>query len=401
MKSIKSLYRIGAGPSSSHTIGPQRAAKRVLQRFPDSASFHVTLYGSLAATGKGHMTDQAIIRVLGENTEFSWHPEQQLPEHPNGLEITAYSAGGKKLGTWRGYSIGGGAVQEEGSPVDEKNIYPFKDFTTLCAAAKEKSLTLPSFVDEFEKEGIDEHLANVWNVMQSAIKRGLKSEGVLPGGLKLQRKAKSFFAKTKRNSDVFQRTGLLSSYALAVSEENAAGGEVVTAPTCGAAGVLPAVLKYLQSFFSLEDEDIISALKVAGIIGNVVRQNASISGALVGCQGEVGTACAMAAGAACHLMGGSTDQIEYAAEMGMEHHLGLTCDPVQGLVQIPCIERNAVAATRAVDCADYSLLSDGYHRVSFDDVVEVMKETGVNLNSNYKETSLGGLARLSFENRRF
>jgi len=400
MKSILSLYRIGPGPSSSHTMGPKSAAVILLDRYPEAKSFRVELYGSLARTGKGHLTDKVLADTLGSNADIHWLPEKQLPEHPNGLILYAYDAAGKELGFWKGYSTGGGSIKEEGKNSSEPEVYVQNFFSDYIKQAENEGCSLQEIVYRTEGKTIKEHLSKVWQVMENSILRGLKTEGVLPGGLRLERKAKSFYKKARRNNPVFQRTGLSASFALAVAEENACGETVVTAPTCGSAGVLPAVLYYLKDFFKLELEDIQDGLAVAAVVGNVVRSNASISGAAVGCQGEVGTACAMASAAACGLMGGSLLQIEYAAEMGMEHHLGLTCDPLQGLVQIPCIERNAVAAMRAMDCADFALLSDGRHRISFDSVVEVMLETGNDLSSNYKETSLGGLARLGLYNRR-
>ena len=400
MKSIYSLYRIGPGPSSSHTMGPKNAALQLRKRYPRADSFSVDLYGSLARTGKGHLTDAVLRDTLGKGTSINWFPEQQLPEHPNGLVIHAYNASGKELGFWKGYSTGGGAVHEEAKPETEPEVYEQNKFADYITYAEEIGGNLWDIVRSAEGAGIEDFLFGVWQAMESSVEGGLRKEGILPGGLRLARKAKSFYKKARRNNPVFQRTGLLASYALSVAEENAAGGTVVTAPTCGSAGVLPSVLYYVKDFFALDKEDIFTGLATAAVVGNVVRTNASISGAAVGCQGEVGTACAMASAAACQLMGGSLAQIEYVAEMGMEHHLGLTCDPLEGLVQIPCIARNAVAAMRALDCADFSLLSDGRHRISFDSVVEVMNETGRDLSSNYKETSLGGLARLGLYNRR-
>ncbi|MCP4349785.1 MAG: L-serine ammonia-lyase [Desulfobacterales bacterium] len=392
MKSLKEIYRIGRGPSSSHTMGPAIGSDIFLQKNPDASSFRVTLYGSLAATGKGHLTDKAVIEsFLPKQTEIIWKPDELLPEHPNGMLFEALSGDGKVAACRKVYSIGGGALKEEGKEVDVPDVYPLEKADEILAWSEDKGQPLWMYVRECE-EDIWAYLEQVWKAMQDSIKKGLSAEGILPGSLKLGRKSRSFYFKARRNRQVFQRTGLLSSYALAVAEENAGGGTVVTAPTCGSCGIIPSVFKYLQEIFCIDDREILNALATAGLFGNLVKANASISGAEVGCQGEVGTACAMAAAAAAQIMGGTSQQIEYAAEMGMEHHIGLTCDPIDGLVQIPCIERNAMAATRAIDCADYALLTDGTHRVTFDEVVITMKQTGYDLSPSYKETSKGGLA---------
>lgn len=391
MEGLRQLYRIGAGPSSSHTMGPQRAARRFLARHPDAASYRVTLYGSLAATGRGHLTDVGLKAAFGETPfEIAWHADQVLPFHPNGLDLEALDAAGASLGTWRVFSVGGGAIREEGAP-PPPSVYPLSTMDEILAWCENAGEPLWRYVETHEGKEIWTHLDEVRLAMDEAIVRGLDVEGSLPGGLRLRRKAREVYLKSRR-AGPGQATGLLSAYALAVMEENASAGIVVTAPTCGACGVLPAVLHHVQETSQCSDHEILRALATAGLVGDLVKTNASISGAEVGCQGEVGTACAMAAAAAAQLMGGSPRQVEYAAEMGLEHHLGLTCDPVMGLVQIPCIERNAFAATRAVAAAEYALLGDGTHRISFDQVVQTMLETGRALPGAYRETAVGGLA---------
>jgi len=394
MQSLKELFRIGMGPSSSHTMGPRKAAEVFGGKFPHADQYQVTLYGSLAATGKGHCTDFAIIDVLGnQKTQIIWNPEVCLPFHPNGMLFKALNADGKLLGEWTVFSVGGGALREESTVAADSPVYPFTNFAEIITWAQSSGRPISDAAMEFEPH-IADYLAEVWYTMKRAIEVGLNEEGVLRGGLHLQRKAYSFFAKARTLKAGANRTGLLSAYALAVSEQNAACGIVVTAPTCGSCGVVPAVLRYLQEELSCSDAHIIRALAVAGLIGNTAKRNGSISGAEVGCQGEIGVACAMASGAACSLLGGTPAQIEYAAEIGLEHFLGLTCDPVLGLVQIPCIERNAVAASRALMAAEYALLTDGLHRVSYDTVVKTMLVTGHDIPSLYRETSNGGLAKL-------
>jgi L-serine dehydratase len=393
MESIKEIFRIGRGPSSSHTMGPVRAAKRYKARHPEAHAFRVTLYGSLALTGKGHLTDVAVKHELEPaKTEVVWKKNVMKPYHPNALEFEVADPG-MPHDRWLVYSVGGGAIVDDKTKnKHKKNIYRQQNMQDVLNEYKRTGKTLWEQVFETEGEEIKDYFAEVWRVMQKAIENGLVHEGLLPGGLKLQRKAASYYAKSMGLKDYARVTSRIFAYALAVAEENASGGEVVTAPTCGSAGILPAVLRMSQEHFKISDDKIIRALATAGLVGNIVKHNASISGAEVGCQGEVGTACAMAAAAATQIGGGTPAQIEYAAEMGLEHHLGLTCDPVKGLVQIPCIERNVHAAVRAFDAARYSLLSDGRHYISFDVVTKVMKQTGKDLPSLYKETSLGGLA---------
>ena len=396
MKSLKELFRIGIGPSSSHTMGPQRAAKMFLQRNPNAASFEVTLYGSLAATGKGHQTDVAIIGVLSAAapTELVWQPSVFLPYHPNGMRFVAKDAEGNVADDWTVYSVGGGALSEgpDDTSIDTPDVYSMNTMTEIMNWCYANGRSYWEYVDLTEGPDIWDYLMEVWKTMQAAVERGINTEGRLPGPLNLSRKASVYYVKASGYQRNLQTRGLVYSYSLAVSEENASGGVIVTAPTCGSCGVLPAVLYHLSRGHGFSDERILHAIATAGIVGNVAKQNASISGADVGCQGEVGVACAMASAAACQLFGGSPSQIEYAAEMGLEHHLGMTCDPVCGLVQIPCIERNAFAAARALDSNIYASFSDGIHRVSYDKVVKVMKKTGHDLPSLYKETSEGGLA---------
>ena len=397
MKSLRELFRIGIGPSSSHTMGPQAAATLYLQRHPEARAFQVTLYGSLAATGKGHMTDVAILRVLEEAapTTILWEPQTFLQYHPNGMKFTHLDADGKPLDAWIVYSIGGGALSEgEDSNIETPDVYDLNTMAEIIQWCQESGRSFWEYVEKCEGPEIWDFLREVWTVMCEAVERGIDREGVLPGGLGLQRKAPIYYTKAKGYKANLQSSGLVYAYALAVSEENASGGRIVTAPTCGSCGVVPAVLYHLGHNHTFSEERILHAIATAGLIGNLVKHNASISGADVGCQGEVGVACAMASAAACQLFGGSVAQIEYAAEMGLEHHLGMTCDPVCGLVQIPCIERNAFAAARALDANFYASLSDGQHRVTFDRIVKVMKQTGHDLPSVYKETSEGGLAKI-------
>ena len=399
MESLRELYRIGIGPSSSHTMGPQAAAQIYLQRHPEAGAFDVTLYGSLAATGKGHMTDVAILGVLEPQgpVTLHWEPRIFLPFHPNGMKFAVLQADGTLTDEWTVFSIGGGALSEGPSSTTIVSPAPLYDLNTMediIAWCQQSGRTFWEYVERCEGPAIWDYLREVWQVMQEAVERGINHEGVLPGPLGLQRKAPVYYVKAKGYKSNLQSDGLVYTYALAVSEENASGGRIVTAPTCGSCGVLPAVLYHLSRNHTFSEERILHALATAGLIGNLVKHNASISGADVGCQGEVGVACAMASGAACQLFGGSVAQIEYAAEMGLEHHLGMTCDPVCGLVQIPCIERNAFAAARALDANFYASLSDGQHRVSFDRIVRVMKQTGHDLPSLYKETSEGGLAKI-------
>ena len=397
MKSLRELYKIGRGPSSSHTMGPQKAATMYFERHSEARAFKVTLYGSLAATGKGHLTDVAIkdaLSVRGARVDFDWKSDVVLPFHPNGMKFRLADVPEDQRDEWVVYSIGGGTISEgPGSLLGEgADIYELNTIADILQWCRQTGRSIWEYALECEGEQIWDYLRDVWNAMQESVERGLNNEGVLQGPLHLSRKAATYYVKVSGYKPNLQTRGLVFSYALAVSEENASGGTVVTAPTCGSSGVLPAVLYHISRGHNFSEKRILHALATAGIFGNVVKKNASISGAEVGCQGEVGVACAMASAATCQLFGGTPSQIEYAAEMGLEHHLGMTCDPVCGLVQIPCIERNAMAAARALDANLYASFSDGYHRVSFDEVVQVMKKTGHDLPSLYKETSAGGLA---------
>ncbi|MCG8579215.1 MAG: L-serine ammonia-lyase [Bacteroidales bacterium] len=395
MESIREIFKIGSGPSSSHTMGPKKAAELFIKRQPSAASYKVTLYGSLAATGKGHLTDFAIEQVFKKKElplTVEWKPDEFLPRHSNALTFYALDADNNEIDKWTAYSVGGGTVIDDFTQEETKAVYELTKLDDILKWCDNNGKHLWEYVEDVEGPEIWPYLEKVWKVMKTAIKKGLDEEGVLPGALRLPRKAASYYTKAKNFSGRMERRSMIFAYALAVSEQNAAGGTIVTAPTCGASGVLPAVLKFVESYYETTDKKILRALATAGLIGNLVKFNASISGAEVGCQGEVGTACAMASAAATQLFGGTIYQIEYSAEMGLEHHLGLTCDPIAGLVQIPCIERNAFAAARALNHNTYVLLSDGRHRITFDEVVKAMKQTGHDLPNIYKETSTGGLA---------
>ncbi len=376
-------------------MGPRNAAGMFLKRNAGAVRFEVVLYGALAATGKGHLTDKAILDVLSPAapTEIEWQLDVFLPFHPNGMRFKAYSADGSVMDDVTLYSIGGGDLIRDGE--ERKTSESVYSMTTIAEILNWCDTTGHSFweyVEQCEDSSVWDYLSEVWKVMKEAVERGIEAEGVLPGGLGVSRKAISYYVHSAGYNNSLKSRGLLYAYALAVSEENAAGGKIVTAPTCGSCGIVPAVLYHLHNSKNFSEKRILRALATAGLFGNVVKHNASVSGAEVGCQGEVGVACAMAAAAASQLFGGTPRQIEYSAEMGLEHHLGLTCDPVCGLVQIPCIERNAYAAARALDANLYSAFSDGRHSVSFDRIVEVMKQTGHDLPSLYKETAKGGLA---------
>ena len=394
MESIRDIYKIGVGPSSSHTMGPRFAADAFLRGNPDAAKYRVQLFGSLAATGRGHLTDKALQEAFaGRDIELLWKPEEILHDHPNGMIFEALDAAGEVIAGEAAISAGGGDVVRPGQRLERKKVYPHKTLSTVLGWAERKGKMLWEYVREHEDAGIWDHLDAVWEAMVEAIQRGVESEGSLPGPLRLSRKAAGYFARAKSSSGFTARINRAFAYALAVAEENAFAHTIVTAPTCGSCGVLPSVLYTIKEMNDVTRPAIIRALATAGLIGNIVKTNGSIAGAEVGCQGEIGTACAMASAAATQLLGGSIHQIEYAAEMGLEHNLGLTCDPVAGLVQIPCIERNAIAAMKAISCAIYAVQSDGRHRVSFDEAVETMYQTGKDLLGHYKETSTGGLAK--------
>ena len=398
MKSIREIYKIGKGPSSSHTMGPERAAKLFLERYPQADFFQVTLYGSLSKTGVGHGTDRVLRSTLGpEQTKIVFSQENWEGMHPNTMDFSAF-AGDIEIGHLRVESIGGGDIRilGEAQAAESEEVYVEHSFAEIAYFCKWRYIhTLSDYVELNEGPEIWDFLMEVWQVMKRSITEGLSKTGVLPGGLNVQRKAKYLFDKTPQDDipalKEFQR---IAAYAYAVAEQNADNGTVVTAPTCGACGVLPAVLKYAQDTKGFSDEQILRGLATAGIIGNLTKQNASISGAECGCQAEIGTACSMAAAALAELYGQNLDQVEYAAEVAMEHHLGLTCDPICGLVQIPCIERNAVAAVRAMNACNLSYFLTGSRNISYDMVCRAMKETGVNLDHRFRETSEGGLAKL-------
>ena len=401
MQSLRELYKIGNGPSSSHTMGPKRAVEIFKNKHLDATEFKVILYGSLALTGKGHLTDYIIKKTLeGYKTTVEFNTEEKCEVHPNTFDIYAYKDE-EQVGYWRVYSVGGGTFKIEGKKeIDFPNVYMEESFEEIKQYCKEHNCDLYDYVCIVEKEEINDFLKEIWESMKTTIKNGLEEYGMMPGKLNLDRRAKKIYENILPNEDeTVKQARLLSSYAYATSEENACGGIIVTAPTCGACGVLPAVLYYMKEKYDFDDKKIVKALAVAGIIGNLVKTNASISGAECGCQAEIGTACSMAAAAAAYLLDLSIEKIENAAEIAMEHHLGLTCDPIYGYVQIPCIERNAVAAMRAFDAAKLSMMLVEDRKVSFDVVVETMYETGRDLQSHYRETSEGGLAKKYCRNK--
>ncbi|MFE1442439.1 L-serine ammonia-lyase [Streptomyces sp. NPDC058739] len=446
--SVFDLFSIGIGPSSSHTVGPMRAARMFARRLrnedllPAVASVRCELYGSLGATGHGHGTPKAVLlglegdsprtvdvetadervesirsqgrlNLLGEHDiafdfdrDLKLHRRKALPYHANGMTIWAYDASGAELLSKTYYSVGGGFVVDEDAvgadriKLDDTVLkYPFRTGDELLRLTKETGLSISALMLENERawrseEEIREGLLDIWRVMRACVSRGMAREGILPGGLKVKRRAATTARKLRSEGDPLALSmEWITLYAMAVNEENAAGGRVVTAPTNGAAGIIPAVLHYYINFVPGADEDgVVRFLLAAGAIGMLFKENASISGAEVGCQGEVGSACSMAAGALAEVLGGSPEQVENAAEIGMEHNLGLTCDPVGGLVQIPCIERNGMAAVKAVTAARMAMRGDGSHKVSLDKVIKTMKDTGADMSVKYKETARGGLA---------
>ena len=398
MESIREIFKIGNGPSSSHTMGPRKAAEMFMATNPGIKKIRVTLYGSLAATGKGHMTDKAIAEAVAPvPLEIIWQPEIFLPAHPNGMLFEGLDKAGNVRESLTTYSIGGGDISDTGKRDRSSQIYELTTMASILEWCQDRGRTLWEFVELHETPAIWDHLSQVWKVMQEAIDRGIEAEGVLPGRLNLPRKASSYYTKARSFKGTLARRAFTFAFALAVSEENASGGRIVTAPTCGSCGVLPAILYLLKTQYDFNDKKIIRGIATAGLIGNLIKTNASISGAEVGCQGEVGAASSMAAAAATQIFGGTPGQIEYAASIAMEHFLGLTCDPLFGLVQIPCIERNAFGAARSLDANMYALLSDGQHLVSFDRVIQAMKQTGHDLPHIYKETAEGGLAALGIK----
>ena len=396
MKSLRYLYKIGRGPSSSHTMGPEKASKIFKSEYPLADRFEVTLYGSLSATGKGHLTDKVISETLGgDMTDIIFGETEGDFRHPNKMMFRAFKSG-EQIGEETFYSVGGGAIEtENGKPFEEKNVYPHGSFDEIKTFCEQNNLKLWEYAEIFEDVDFFSYLKEIWEAMKNCIKTGLSASGVLPGELKTERKAKTLFEQYALNeSSIAKQNRIVCAYAFACSETNASGGTVVTAPTCGSCGVLPAVLFYLEQKNEVPEREILKALACAGIIGNLVKTNASISGAECGCQAEIGVACAMASAAVAELYGMNLDQIEYAAEIAIEHHLGLTCDPICGLVQIPCIERNAVAALRALNEVTLPMFITGSRKISFDDAVRTMYETGRDLGNKYRETAKGGLAKL-------
>ncbi|MBR5023294.1 MAG: L-serine ammonia-lyase, iron-sulfur-dependent, subunit alpha [Oscillospiraceae bacterium] len=397
MKSIKEIYKVGKGPSSSHTMGPERAAQLFKDQHPGADGFRVVLYGSLSKTGVGHGTDRVIRQVLSPlPAEMVFSQKHLEGFHPNTMDFFALKDG-NEIGTLRVESVGGGDICVPGQDfLNSPEVYPENSFAEIADFCKWRYFdTISEYVELNEGEEIWDFLLHIWDVMKQAIADGLAATGELPGGLRVQRKAKYLYDQHVQDKapavEEFQK---IAAYAYAVAEQNADNGTIVTAPTCGACGVLPAVLKYAQDTKDFSDMDIARALATAGIIGSLTKRNASISGAECGCQAEIGTACSMAAAALAQLYGQNIDQVEYAAEVAMEHHLGLTCDPICGLVQIPCIERNAVAAMRAMNACNLSYFLTGSRNISYDMVCRAMHETGINLSHRFRETSEGGLAKI-------
>ena len=395
MESLKELYKVGNGPSSSHTMGPQRAAEQFKNKYPEAASFKAHLYGSLAATGEGHLTDYIIKKTLEpKHVEILWREDVIKPYHPNGMMLEAIDADGNVIGDWTIYSVGGGTIAEEGMRnAGGNDTYPHSTMEEIITWCKQNNKNFVDYVKTYDDADIMDYLVTIKDAMKKSVVDGLKATEVIPGKLNLERKAGYFYKQYLANK---QLNTLVYAYALAASEQNASGYVIVTAPTCGSAGVIPGIFFAMQDFYGYDDDMILDALAVAGLVGVLVKRNGSVSGAEVGCQGEVGVACAMAAAAIAFLKGGSLRQIEYAAEIGLEHHLGMTCDPAYGYVQIPCIERNAMGAQRALDAANYALLTDGEHHVTFDQIVGIMDETGRDMMDKYRETSKGGIAKLFF-----
>ena len=403
MKSIREIYKIGKGPSSSHTMGPERAAKLFREENPQADAFQVVLYGSLSKTGIGHGIDRVIRETLAPlPTEIIFSDEVIPDSHPNTMDLIALKDGGQ-IASVRVESIGGGDIRIPGRKDDaQEEVYIEHSFAEIADFCKWRYIhTLSEYVELNEGPEIWDFLMEVWQVMKRSIDEGLAASGVLPGGLNVQRKAKYLYEQTPdAEVPALREFQQIAAFAYAVAEQNADNGTIVTAPTCGACGVLPAVLKYAQVTKGFTDEQICRGLATAGIIGNLTKSNASISGAECGCQAEIGTACSMAAAALAELYKQNLDQVEYAAEVAMEHHLGLTCDPICGLVQIPCIERNAVAAMRAMNACNLSYFLTGSRNISYDMVCRAMHETGINLNTRFRETSEGGLARLYARKRK-
>lgn len=377
-------------------MGPESACKIMKERYPEAESFFVTLYGSLALTGIGHGTDKIIKETLYPTPcEIILDTKTSTPVHPNTMDISVINDG-ESVATVKFYSIGGGSIEieGEGSAAAAPDVYPHSSFTEIAEYCKSKNIRLYEYVLEYEGDDIYDYLDEVWDAMKNSIHEGLSTVGTLPGGLGTKRKARILFEKNHIDESAQTRENrLVSAYAFAVSEQNAGGGRIVTAPTCGSCGVLPSVLKYMQESRGFTDRQVFNALATAALIGNIIRTNASISGAECGCQAEIGSACSMAAAALAELFGMGLAQIEYAAEVAMEHHLGLTCDPICGLVQIPCIERNAVAAMRAINALSLANFLSDSRKITFDLIVKTMYNTGCDLPLGYRETSVGGLAK--------
>ena len=397
MKSLRELYKTGRGPSSSHTIGPEIIARNALARF-GQRRYRVELFGSLALTGRGHGTDRVLREVLGADTDIVFNSTATDIPHPNYMKIYSLSAEGTPEFLFDAVSVGGGSVLIDGHELaDSREVYPQRDFAEVRAFADGRGMTLPEYVRYYEPD-IYPYLETVWQVMKESVERGLEASGVLGGGLNLERKARVLYGENaKFELSLIHENRKVSAYALAVAEENAANGTVVTAPTCGSAGIVPAVLYYMHRDCGVSEREIVDALAVAGVVGNVVKQNASISGAECGCQAEVGVACSMAAAALAQIYELSSADIECSAEIALEHNLGLTCDPVLGLVQIPCIERNAMASIKAFNAVMLAKSLESKHKVSFDEIVEVMYQTGRDMKQGYRETSVGGLAKIYAE----
>lgn len=404
MKSIEHIYKIGKGPSSSHTIGPEKATLVFKEKYPEADTYRVYLYGSLSKTGRGHGTDRVVVDSFAPSScQVIFVKEEDTPEgvqHPNTMDFEALS-NDEVIGKMRAISIGGGDVRFEGQEVAElPEIYPENTFAEIAEFCKFRKLDLAEYVEFNEGQEIWDYLAVVWETMKQSIAEGLEADGILPGGLQIQRKAKLLYNQNSMDElPQVRECRILASYAFAVSEQNADNGIIVTAPTCGSCGIIPATLKYMQEQNGYSNQEILKALGVAGLFGNLIKTNASISGAECGCQAEIGAACAMAAAALSYLLGGDANQIQQAAEIALEHHLGLTCDPICGLVQVPCIERNAVAVRRAFDAANLATFLGDTQQISFDIVVRTMYETGASMNARFRETAEGGLAKM-FEKRR-
>ncbi|MBQ7254808.1 MAG: L-serine ammonia-lyase, iron-sulfur-dependent, subunit alpha [Oscillospiraceae bacterium] len=397
MISIREIYKIGKGPSSSHTIGPERAATVYKNKHPDADSYRVVLYGSLSKTGKGHGTDRILRETFAPKQTEIVFSDKPLPKdaHPNTMEFFTVK-NGEIGGRVRAVSVGGGDVVIDGhETLVPPEVYPENSFAEIQQFCRFRGITLSEYVALCEGEEIWDYLAEIWQAMKRSVREGLETEGILPGGLRVQRKAKHLLSQTTPHErPQLRECRIISAYAFAVSEQNADCGTIVTAPTCGSCGVLPSVLLYMQETNALPDAKMLPALAVAGLIGNLVKHNASISGAECGCQAEIGTACAMASAALCELKGLNIDQIQYAAEIALEHNLGLTCDPICGLVQVPCIERNAVAAMRAMNCLNLSYYLSDTQRITLDMVIKTMYETGISMNNRFRETAEGGLAKM-------